>query len=101
MVIGTGFSLASNELLCMNNGFYHPAGPAWNPFVFAFIQGGIIGGIFFLVCITRMFLNIKTRDDLFFLVLVLFISTMIIKGLSSYVFWTILGMLNSLRVKDH
>lgn len=100
MYLGTGFSLANFYLLCMDSGFYHPAGPAWNPFIFGFIQGGFVGGSFLLVCTYKILSGIRTRDTFFYLILILFISSMITKGLSSYVFWTLLGILSSLKGQD-
>lgn len=96
--LGTGFTLMNMEILCLSNGFFHPAGPAWNPIIYAFIQGGVLGGSFLFCSIYSLFKGIKKRDTLFYLIMVLFLSSMITKGLSSYFFWTVLGMLSGYKV---
>ena len=94
MGLGTGFTLMNMEILCLDRGYYHPAGPAWNPIVYSFIQGGVVGGTFLMFSIYRLFYAIEKKDTLFYLIVILFIASMITKGLSSYVFWTVLGMLS-------
>lgn len=95
--VGTGFTLMNMELLCLNRQLFHPAGPAWNPFVYSFIQGGIVGGSLFTFTVLKLFNNIKERDTLFYLIFVLLLSSMITKGLSSYFLWTVLGMLSGYK----
>jgi hypothetical protein len=97
LIFGSGFTLSSTYLLCDELGFYHPSGPAWNPIINSFIQGGIPGFILLVMCIYKGYDRNLIKHKPYLLVILLLIALNIMKGLNSYQFWSLVGIINAYK----
>lgn len=97
LIFGSGFTLSSTYLLCNELGYYHPSGPAWNPFINAVIQGGFIGFIFLVSSIYKGYDRNLLGHKAYVLIILLLIALNIMKGLNSYQFWSLVGVLNAYK----
>lgn len=97
LLFGSGFTLSSTYLLCNELGYYHPSGPAWNPFINAVIQGGLPGFIFLARAVYAGYDKNLLNQRTYILVLLLLIALNIMKGLNSYQFWSLIGVLNAFK----